>query len=185
MPITRESPTYCKCGFQSRLCQCPRVTSQQRSEFRKQDRVLRKKQTQSIFKMANPPALDSIQTSSESEQKFVRKAKDKGWRVLKNGWPDFLLFRKSVDGQIEIQAVEVKQVHGDDPLRECQKLMLSLLTILGIPCYVWSSESHGLRLVDITTAKDNLARLISHLDSSEIAAGIKTAQSIGSRLTWY
>ena len=42
-----------------------------------------------------------------NEQKVADAYKQVRWTVLRNGWPDFLMYRTRV-GKLEIRAVEVK-----------------------------------------------------------------------------
>lgn len=129
--------------------------------------------------------MDAIQTSSDAERMFIKHAKFKGWRVLKTGWPDFMIFRKDKTGNMEFQAVEVKQNHHDDELRTGQRLMLSILTILNIPCFVWSADQSSLRLMRKETAQKNIECILAHLDTSEVRSGLKTLASLGVKVRWY
>lgn len=109
----------------------------------------------------------------------MQKARRKGWRVLKNGWPDYMLIRKTDAGQLEFQAVEVKQDHETDPLREAQKLMLSVLTFLGMKCYVWSAETSTLRKVDLLDAKRVINDYINREDAEQTANAINELKRLG------
>jgi hypothetical protein len=57
-----------------------------------------------------------------------------GWTVLRNGWPDFLCFRRSSANHPEIIAVEVK--HHTDRLQPEQKAIHRLLMEAGLPIYL-------------------------------------------------
>jgi len=69
------------------------------------------------------------------EKSFFLKAKQDGWEVLRKGWPDFLIYKQG-----RIAFVEVKP-EGEPWLKEQQKIMLSILTEHGLPCYIWTRKS--------------------------------------------
>jgi len=58
----------------------------------------------------------------------------KGWKVFKNGWPDYLICKGK-----EICFVEVKD--KQDRLKEDQHEMLGILTQYGLKCYVWKPKT--------------------------------------------
>lgn len=81
-------------------------------------------------------AIAAAETADEkrlnwSERQFLQKAVGKSARVLRNGWPDFLVQR---DGKTI--AVEVKR--GADDLSDTQIRMFDALGLVGIPVYVWN-----------------------------------------------
>jgi VRR-NUC domain len=55
-----------------------------------------------------------------------------GWTVLKQGWPDFLIYREGV-GRIHVAGVEVKS--ASDKLSEQQELMHRVLRAVGLPVH--------------------------------------------------
>lgn len=71
---------------------------------------------------------------NDAEKEFKKKATDKGWNVIKNGWPDFLIYKDN-----EIRFIEVK--NGKDKLREDQIKMLKTLTKYGLKCYTWHPKT--------------------------------------------
>lgn len=66
-----------------------------------------------------------------AEREFLARAMGKDARVLRNGWPDFLVER---DG--ETFAVEVKR--GTDDISGAQARMFEALERAGIKVYVWN-----------------------------------------------
>lgn len=79
-----------------------------------------------------------------AEEIFVERAKTRGWKILRHGWPDYLLFR-STGNKFEFIAVEVKRDFIHDKLNGGQRLMLAALVLQGIRCFVWSAEDYTLR----------------------------------------
>ena len=65
-----------------------------------------------------------------AEAEFKKQAISKGWNVLKNGWPDYLIYKDN-----EIAFVEVKD--KGDQLRPSQIEMLNLLSKFGFKCFTW------------------------------------------------
>lgn len=81
-------------------------------------------------------ALAAAKTADEkrltaAEREFLERALGRGARVLRNGWPDFLIER---DG--ETFAVEVKR--GTDDVSDAQARMFEALERAGIRVYVWN-----------------------------------------------
>jgi hypothetical protein len=81
-------------------------------------------------------ALAAAKTADEkrltpAEREFLQRAVGKGARVLRNGWPVFLVER---DG--ETFAVEVKR--GADDISGAQARMFEALERAGIKVYVWN-----------------------------------------------
>jgi len=66
-----------------------------------------------------------------TEEVFVHNAHARGYKVIKGGWPDYLLV--APDGSVEF--VELK--HEDEPLRGTQPDILNALA--SIECKVWIS----------------------------------------------
>lgn len=69
---------------------------------------------------------------SAAEDKFTKEITKKGWKTIRNGWPDFLIYKDN-----EIAFVEVKRDGKSDKLKRNQVQMLTLLTKAGFKCYVW------------------------------------------------
>jgi len=67
------------------------------------------------------------------EKHFQIKFKKDGYKILRNGWPDFLLIKDS-----KISFVEVKG--SSDKLRKPQIKMLKVLNHYGLSCYIWNPE---------------------------------------------
>lgn len=81
-------------------------------------------------------ALDAAKTADEkrlkpAEREFLERAMGQGARILRNGWPDFLVER---DGKTF--AVEVKR--GADDVSDAQARMFAALERSGIKVYVWN-----------------------------------------------
>jgi|SRR5215467_819121 len=76
---------------------------------------------------------------NEQEARILINMKDKGFVVLTNGWPDFLVIDKYVAGGIKIAFVEAKQ--NGDRLSKNQLAMREVFHFLGIPFYVLRDTS--------------------------------------------
>lgn len=72
---------------------------------------------------------------NSAERVFQDKAKAKGWRVTKRGWPDFLCWNE--DGDVFV--VEVKP-QAAERLKKNQAALLQLFADHGIPAYRWSPD---------------------------------------------
>ncbi len=85
---------------------------------------------------------------NKAELRFATKAKEKGWRLIKKGWPDFLLYKtdEETGALIRLICVEVKQSWKDTP-QVHQIKMMHILETLGIKCFIWSMENNALRRV--------------------------------------
>ena len=90
------------------------------------------------------------QTKNKSEQAFIDAAHEKGWQVIRKGWPDYLCFKQGEDGGIaEIMAVEVKPRHAEG-LKFHQILSASILSGCGIECFVYGAQEGTIRKVTAT-----------------------------------
>lgn len=69
---------------------------------------------------------------SATERTFLDLARDRGLKLHRNGWPDFLAELKSG----EIVGIEVKS--ENDRLSRWQKSMFPVLESLGIKVFVWT-----------------------------------------------
>jgi hypothetical protein len=78
---------------------------------------------------------------NSNEQKVADAYKQARWAVLRNGWPDFLMYRRTANGKVEIRAVEVKS--KTDKLSTAQKAMHRVLSRFGV------------RIDVVYTSKDN------------------------------
>ena len=67
---------------------------------------------------------------NKTEQKFYETVKNKGYTILKGGWPDFALL--TPDNQMFL--VEVKS--NQDRLRSSQKKMFKLLKKVGLQVFI-------------------------------------------------
>ena len=74
----------------------------------------------------------------KNEIQAIQEYEKRGYRVLKNGWPDFLAYRE-IDGKLEVVAVEVKA--GTDTVKPEQRENHKILHQLGIPVDVYWVES--------------------------------------------
>jgi hypothetical protein len=70
------------------------------------------------------------------EQRFAELARALGWRVTKQGWPDFFCYDPDTEGVI---FVEVKP--PGQKLRAHQWLVMRTLARLGIKCFISDGES--------------------------------------------
>ena len=78
-----------------------------------------------------------------SEQKAKEYYELRGYTVLKDGWPDFLVY-KTVNGQKDIRAVEVKL--NVDAVRPNQQENHRILNMLGVPVDIhWVGRQPSLR----------------------------------------
>ena len=64
----------------------------------------------------------------KNELKIKKQLELSGWKVPRNGWPDFLCLNEKTN---RVLAVEVKT--GNDQLRKEQKSMIEALKLCGIP----------------------------------------------------
>lgn len=72
---------------------------------------------------------------NKSEIEAREQLIQEGWKVLRNGWPDFLCTR-IVNGEMEFMAVEVK--FNGDTLREEQLFVKEFFRLINIPYRVIS-----------------------------------------------
>lgn len=62
---------------------------------------------------------------NDLEKSVREKYIQEGWTVLRDGWPDFLVFRQGVNGKTELRGIEVKS--KTDVIRSNQHIVLTLL----------------------------------------------------------
>lgn len=74
---------------------------------------------------------------SKAEAQFIRKSRQKGWKVYRKGWPDFICIKDD-----RLICVEVKG--ENDKLRPHQEAMLRLLQKHGIDCYLYCPDNRAL-----------------------------------------
>ena len=97
----------------------------------------------------NPPLKPSKELNEifdqflAAEAKFKCEAIKKGWKVLRNGWPDYLIYK---DDQIAF--VEVKD--KGDWLKPNQIEMLSLLSKFGLKCFTWRPDKGFKRFKNVS-----------------------------------
>jgi hypothetical protein len=70
------------------------------------------------------------------EARIAESLRADGWKVLRNGWPDFLCWRDESDGRRKVICVEVKDETTGDSLRKPQIMNHAVLTEIGLPVYV-------------------------------------------------
>jgi len=92
------------------------------------------------------------QQGSKAEQEFRRQWEADGYRVIKNGWPDFLCFRV-VGGSEEAFAAEVKS--GGASMSREQRFVAALLARAGLDV-VLAHPDRGLVKLDGTEDIDEL-----------------------------
>lgn len=119
------------------------------------------------------------QCPSLAERAFIRRAKSRGWHVLRAGWPDYMLVKSNTHGGMEFLAVEVKQDHDNDQLRESQKLMTAALVLQGIPVHVWSADSHTLRKIDRADAQATMDLYFRSIEQEKARNGLHELQQFG------
>lgn len=81
-----------------------------------------------------PPSTAKL---NEQERKVATALEAHGFKVLRNGWPDFLVIGRGRDRRWTAFALEVKT--PGDKLSEAQRSMASALKRMGLPVYVTSS----------------------------------------------
>jgi len=101
-----------------------------------------------------------VRDLNKHEASFIEWATAQGWRVTKQGWPDFMCRRGA-----EIMAVEVKG--GNDWVRPEQAQTMDDLRAAGLPTFVWWPErgllsGNGTTESIVTMMADN-ARLMRTL----------------------
>ncbi len=74
---------------------------------------------------------------NQCEEQIAESLRAEGWKVLRNGWPDFLCWRDdTADGKRKLMCVEVKNEDTGDTLREAQIMNHALLSGIGLPVYI-------------------------------------------------
>ena len=81
---------------------------------------------------------------NEGEQKLHNALTRKKWKVLRNGWPDFLVIKTPNDPRKRrsAMAIEFKNKKTGDKLSSAQKEMHEAFKILGIPVHIMDNSSH-------------------------------------------
>lgn len=74
-----------------------------------------------------------------SERAFARKAAQRGWKVYRGGWPDFLCIDPETEAQF---LVEVKS--SFDKIRESQEIMFAALELAGIHVRIFRPDVSSL-----------------------------------------
>lgn len=69
------------------------------------------------------------------------KLEERGWTVIRKGWPDFLCFQGSIERPTDVLAVEAK-LPGDEVWRD-QTWMKTLLNASGIPTKIIYPQDIG------------------------------------------
>lgn len=99
---------------------------------------------------------------TKNEQQLKAKLESEGWTVLRNGWPDFLIFRHTDNGS-EVIAVEQKDTNE---LSLEQQKMIHALNLMGLPVLVMNK--HASIITDFTperALKFNAQFLLPHVAS--------------------
>lgn len=93
-----------------------------------------RKADKAIF--SNSEVMPEAWKATQCELQFVQKAITRGKqvRVLRSGWPDFL-----VEEEGKFYAVEVKA--PGDVIRPSQRRMFTTLEAMGVSVFVWSPKS--------------------------------------------
>ncbi len=74
---------------------------------------------------------------NKAERLFCNSMLEKGWKILRRGWPDYFLFKKKGN---KLCVVEIKKSEGVH-LKAEQFIVLDALSNIGIKCYVWRPKS--------------------------------------------
>jgi hypothetical protein len=82
---------------------------------------------------ANPPHPSSDKLGG-LEYSVKKTLEAQGWRVLRNGWPDFFCFQFETDGTLQFMAVEVKE--SNDRVSPAQEHMHQALIAARVPVYI-------------------------------------------------
>jgi hypothetical protein len=72
------------------------------------------------------------------EQTSKKTLQDAGWKVYRNGWPDFLCVRTLSDGSSEVAFVEVKA--RNDYMRPEQNILHDVLSRAGLSVHIVKPE---------------------------------------------
>ena len=75
---------------------------------------------------------------NESEGSCFDMFSERGWEVLKRGWPDFLCLKRGA-----VMAVEVKKTKSQS-LRWDQIKVMRVLMRFGVPCYRYNGDEKKL-----------------------------------------
>jgi len=75
---------------------------------------------------------------NKPEKEFSEKARALGWKVTKQGYPDFICYREN-----EIILVEVKRTMHRR-LRKGQHRFMNAMKRFGVKCYRWSPDKDWL-----------------------------------------
>ncbi len=80
---------------------------------------------------------------NEGEQKLHNALTQKKWKVLRNGWPDFLVIKTPNDPskRRSAMAIEFKNKKTGDKLSSAQKEMHEAFKILGIPIHIMDNST--------------------------------------------
>ena len=75
-----------------------------------------------------------------AEAECYDKLTANGWQVTKKGWPDFFVTKGN-----KFAVVEVKR-RNTHRLKYHQRLVMKLLSSMGIPCYRYDYDNHFTRI---------------------------------------
>jgi len=73
---------------------------------------------------------------NSAEAAFQSLAASKGWRVMKRGWPDFIVFdvNLSLVGLVEVKPHQLRR------LSRPQQIVFEALKKFGVPCFFYSPD---------------------------------------------
>ncbi len=91
--------------------------------------------------------------SNKIETRVRRHYKKLGYRVLRNGWPDFLMFRETVE-DFELVAVEAKSRNGKLTME--QFAVLEKLSL--VMCVIVTKEHSSGKIKEYRFGKVNCGR---------------------------
>jgi hypothetical protein len=78
---------------------------------------------------------NSLIKPKNPEQLFKKQAIDKGYKVFKTGWPDYLIQRNGTIAFIEIKKDK------NDKLKSNQYELMRILHEYGLACFIWRPDT--------------------------------------------
>ena len=86
--------------------------------------------------------------ANKSERQFIESAEEKGWTVIRKGWPDYFCFKLDSKGEIvDLMAVEVKPTL-EEGLKLHQMISAVLLSNKTINCFLYGAKEKTLRKIE-------------------------------------
>jgi hypothetical protein len=115
-----------------------------------------------------------------TEQKAKDLLEKLGWRVLRNGWPDFLCESDAGKGYCKVVGVEIKS--PSDRLSSEQQLMHSALLRIGIPIFTLCPD----HITELEVEKRPIVQLETrqavHVSITHIEARLRDAKTLANQL---